>query len=124
MIKKVMAGVIGLLVIGTAMAVVLTPFSATAENKGSSDILLEGGSRGKVPFPHLRHQTKLEDCQICHTLFPREKGGIEKLKAQGQLIKKQIMNKHCIQCHRKLKRAGDSSGPITCSKCHIRNKQG
>jgi mono/diheme cytochrome c family protein len=33
-----------------------------------------------------------------------------------------VMKKHCIQCHRALKREGSPSGPTTCAKCHIRKK--
>lgn len=88
------------------------------ENKGAADMVLNGGKRGVVSFPHLRHQTKLADCQVCHDLFPQEKGSIDKLKAAGSLKSKQVMNSRCIKCHRTEKRAGRAAGPTACTQCH------
>ncbi len=92
----------------------------TGGDKGAQQIILEGGSRGPVPFPHHRHQRILDDCKVCHELFPQERGGIVKLKNEGRLMKKQIMNKHCQRCHRMEKKAGKPSGPTACNKCHVR----
>ena len=110
---KLVAGLIfGLLVIaGVSMAV---------ENKGAKDITLAGGKRGKVPFPHHRHQEALVDCKICHSVFPQKAGIIEKLKAEGKLKKKQVMNKLCTKCHKQKKRTGEKGGPVTCKTCHIK----
>jgi hypothetical protein len=91
-----------------------------AQNMGAKEMKLAGGSRGEVPFPHFNHQNKLGDCNVCHSLFPQSKGSIEKLKTEGKLKGKQVMNKHCIKCHKAEKRAGNAAGPTTCVKCHIR----
>ncbi len=109
-----------------AMIVLLSSvFSVAAiENKGAAEIRMDGGSRGVVPFPHHRHQNALGDCNVCHTLFPQEQGGIVRLKKEGVLVKKQVMNKHCIKCHKQKKKAGDTTGPTTCSKCHVKEKAG
>jgi hypothetical protein len=93
---------------------------AAVENKGPEQIILNGGERGGVHFPHHRHQNKLGDCNICHTLFPQEKDSIDRLKKEGKLVPKQIMNKLCIKCHKAEKQAGHTAGPVTCSKCHHR----
>ena len=95
-------------------------YAIQTENRGAENLELYGGKSGPVPFPHLAHQDALVDCKICHELFPQEIGSIEKLKASGQLKKKQIMNKHCTKCHRKLKKEGKKTGPITCKACHIK----
>jgi cytochrome c-type protein NrfB len=92
--------------------------AGTVENPGAPEMMLEGGSRGKVPFPHLRHQSALKDCSVCHAAFPQEKGGIDTLKAQGVLARKEIMNKQCIKCHKAQKGSAQPGGPITCSECH------
>ena len=92
--------------------------SLAAENQGAENIQLEGGTRGGVPFPHRQHQQNLGDCQICHSVFAQEPGVIQKLKTQGVLKKKYVMNKLCTKCHREKKKAGRPSGPTTCSKCH------
>jgi hypothetical protein len=42
------------------------------------------------------------------------------MKAQGKLKPKHVMNKMCIKCHRAEKKAGNPSGPLTCSKCHVK----
>ena len=89
-------------------------------NKGASDITLNGGERGNVPFPHEQHQTVLKDCSICHALFPQKIGGITEMIEKGALKKKQIMNKQCTKCHRDRKKAGEASGPVSCSKCHVK----
>jgi hypothetical protein len=93
---------------------------ATTQNKGAEQMELFGGVRGKVPFPHAVHQEKLGDCNACHSLFSQTSGAIEKLKKEEKLKKKQVMNKLCIKCHKSEKKAGHSSGPTTCSKCHVK----
>jgi hypothetical protein len=110
------------LLIGTtlAAAVGLTQPGLAAQKMGAKEIKLAGGSRGEVPFPHLDHQNRLEDCKICHSLFPQTKDSVEALKAEGKLKGKQVMNKLCIKCHKAEKRAGKPAGPTTCAKCHVR----
>jgi cytochrome c-type protein NrfB len=89
-------------------------------NKGAAEIRLPGGERGDVPFPHLQHQNTLKDCNICHSLFPQKIGGIADLIQKGELGKKQVMDEHCKKCHRGKKAAGEKTGPVTCSKCHVK----
>jgi len=101
-------------------AVATLPTAQAEINKGAAQMMLEGGSSGPVPFPHQDHQTRLADCLICHNAFPQEKGSIEKLKSEGLLQKKQVMNKQCIKCHRAEKTAGNPTGPLTCNKCHVK----
>ena len=118
---KIILGVvlisIAAIVIGSSVA-----FSDNDQNKGAKSIEIDGGTRGKVPFPHHRHQENLGDCTICHSIFPQKPGSIEELKAQGKLKKKYVMNKLCTKCHKDIKRAGRKTGPTTCSKCHIKAK--
>lgn len=85
---------------------------------GPSAIDIYGGTRGKVPFTHQLHQTRLEDCNVCHNMFPQEHDALKALKAKKVLKKKQVMNKLCISCHRKEKKAGRKYGPVKCSTCH------
>ena len=94
--------------------------AAPAENRGAAEIQLAGGETGNVPFPHHRHQEKLNDCNICHAFYPQKAGVIEALKAQGKFKKKQVMNKLCIKCHREKKMEGIQTGPTTCAKCHMK----
>ena len=108
---------ITLLIAGLAMAA-----SLADQDKGAKNIELPGGKRGKVPFPHHQHQNNLGDCEICHSVFPQTSGIIEELKAEGKLKKKYVMNKLCTKCHKEKKKAGQKSGPVTCAKCHIKEK--
>ncbi len=94
--------------------------AAAVENKGTEIISLDGGSRGAVSFPHQRHQNALGDCNVCHALFPQEPGAIVRLKQEGKLAGKQVMNKNCIRCHRAEKRAGKKAGPVSCTQCHTK----
>jgi hypothetical protein len=94
---------------------------AAVENRGADMITLQGGSRGDVSFPHHLHQDTLVDCNICHASFPQQSGSIEKMKQEGKLAPKQIMNKLCTRCHRERKAAGEKSGPTTCTQCHHKN---
>jgi len=99
--------------------VTMTGWRAFAqENKGADQMRLEGGGQGSVPFPHHRHQTALGDCLVCHSFFDQEKGAITEAIADGRLVKKQVMNKLCIQCHRRQKQDGKPGGPLTCTQCH------
>ncbi len=93
--------------------------AAGGEN-GPEKINIPGGSRGKVPFPHQQHQTRLVDCNTCHSLFPKTNNAITELKKNGTLKNKQVMNTLCIKCHKTEKKAGNPSGPTTCSKCHVK----
>ena len=93
--------------------------SSAADNKGAEKMVLPGGKRGNVPFPHAIHQTVLGDCTICHSLFPQNPGAIEAYRKQGKLKKRQVM-KHCQACHRKKAKAGEKAGPTRCKTCHTR----
>jgi hypothetical protein len=97
-------------------------FSGNDQNKGADSIEIDGGTRGKVPFPHRQHQERIVDCKICHSVFPQKPGSIKELKGQGKLKKKYVMNKLCTKCHKAKKKAGQKSGPTKCSKCHIKAK--
>lgn len=100
--------------------ILIVGVTAAVENKGAERITLAGDKSGKVSFPHHRHQDVLVDCKICHSIFPQKAGIIEELKAQGKLVKKQIMNELCTKCHREKKKAGEKTGPVTCKTCHIK----
>jgi hypothetical protein len=94
---------------------------AAEVGKGADALVIDGGGRGPVPFGHHRHQAALGDCNPCHSVFPREAGSIQRLKASGGLkAKSDVMNKLCINCHRTKKNAGAASGPLTCAQCHQR----
>lgn len=108
-------------VLAVVVLAIVTAFGVQAQvGKGAAQMTLQGGSRGAVPFPHGDHQSRLQDCLICHSVFPQEKGSIERLKTSGELQKKKVMNTLCIKCHKAEKKDGKTSGPVTCGQCHVR----
>ena len=119
-IKILLLLCVGILMVAAGSA---ATSGVTTENKGAAEIKLPGGKRGLVPFPHRRHQDKLVDCEICHSVFPQKAGIIKKLKAEGKLKKKHVMNTLCTKCHKQKKREGKKGGPTTCKKCHIKEKK-
>lgn len=111
------------LVLGAAE--VTDNFEIQTEDVGPKAFVLEGGAPGGVPFPHRAHQDALDQkCEICHELFPQKRGAIQELVAAEKLRKKEVMNLHCIKCHRDYKREGKPSGPTSCRRCHSAGKQG
>ena len=100
------------------LAAALAGLAVAGEEKGAALMVLNGGKSGNVPFPHALHQATLSDCQQCHDLFPQQAGSIDGLKSDGTLKSKQVMNQKCTKCHRKLKKAGQKTGPVSCKKCH------
>jgi Cytochrome c7 and related cytochrome c len=105
---------VGTLIIGTLSACI----AFAQVNRGAETIRLRAGQQAPVIFPHRRHQNVLDDCLVCHSLFPQEKGSIDKEKAEGKLARQQVMTTLCIRCHRARLQAGEQSGPLTCEKCH------
>ncbi len=102
------------------IGIILAPLLLiAAQNRGAEEMLLSGGKRGDVPFPHRIHQVVLDDCNKCHDLFPQIPGSIEKLKANQTLGKKQVM-KQCRNCHKAKKGSGEKAGPTGCKACHIK----
>ncbi|WP_319405583.1 cytochrome c3 family protein [uncultured Desulfosarcina sp.] len=91
---------------------------AAAANHGPETINIFGGQSGNVPFTHAQHQNRLNDCNVCHSIFPQETDAIKRMKESGALKPKKVMNLQCIKCHKEEKRAGKPHGPITCSTCH------
>jgi hypothetical protein len=106
------------LVIALAAALLGIYAAIAAANQGPETIDIFGGQSGKVPFTHARHQNRLNDCNICHGVFPQETDAIKRMKASGALKPKKVMNLQCIKCHKEEKRAGKPHGPLTCSTCH------
>ena len=109
-----------MIVFATSLLVVLATAAVQAANQGPEQITIFGGSRGKVPFPHAQHQARLQDCSVCHSLFPQKTDAMKKMKEQGALKPKKVMNLQCIRCHKADRRAGQPHGPVTCNTCHIK----
>lgn len=101
-----------------AAVIVMAVAALAAEKKmGAPSIVIPGGTKGDISFPHGTHQVTLEDCNICHALFPQEPGTIVSLKAAGTLRKMQVM-KVCQGCHKQMAQEGKKAGPVNCNECH------
>ncbi len=90
-----------------------------AQNKGAKEIVIPGGTTGSVMVRHHVHQNTLGDCNLCHNLFPQTAGIVQKLKDEGKLERKKLMNQ-CQKCHREKTSAGLKAGPVTCNGCHAK----
>jgi DNA-directed RNA polymerase subunit M/transcription elongation factor TFIIS len=89
-----------------------------AQNYGKKEILIDGGKKGNILFPHQAHQSRIKDCKVCHASFPQKQGALKESMGTGVLKKKQVMNTICLKCHREDKNAGKTHGPVKCSGCH------
>ena len=97
--------------------VLQTNTSFAEQSQGAESMLLKGGSRGDIHFPHGRHQGVTVDCMPCHGPLPKEAQVLDKMKGEGKLEKKQIMNM-CKGCHKELASKGQKAGPTSCRGCH------
>jgi hypothetical protein len=105
----------------TALTVSLCMAATHAANRGPDRIDIFGGRSGNVPFPHAQHQDRIEDCNVCHSVFPQETEAIKKLKEKGMLKPKKVMTLQCIKCHKEEKKTGKPHGPVTCKTCHVKS---
>ena len=80
---------------------------------------IDSGDPSQIEAMAYKHYLS-KDCNTCHATFPQEADGLKKMKAAGQLKPKQVMNKQCVKCHKDQKKAGNPTGPTTCSKCHFK----
>lgn len=111
-------GRIVMMVVSTMLGILT--IAAMAATQGPENIVIYGGQTGKVAFPHAQHQARIGDCNVCHAVFPQKAEAIKKMKEQGTLKPKKVMNLQCIKCHREAKKAGQPHGPLTCTSCHAK----
>ncbi|MCM0080729.1 cytochrome c family protein [Geomonas sp. Red32] len=69
----------------------------------AAEVMEFPASKGKVIFPHKKHQEMLRDCTKCHEKGPG------KIADLGQ----KWAHKTCRGCHQELGR-----GPTACTGCH------
>ena len=117
--RKFICILIGSVVVTGLGAAALSAAQEPAD-KGAAMMELESGRLPAAPFPHRLHQETLDNCKACHDMFPQKRGAIKELQAQGKLKKQQVMNQNCIACHKERKKAGEPSGPVSCTDCHAR----
>lgn len=102
----------------TALLLLAGAIFVYAGQKGSENIMIDGGRLGNVTLPHWQHQKALsDDCNACHKLFPKEKQSISRMKESASLQKKAVMN-NCIACHKELIAQSKTAGPVNCKGCH------
>ncbi len=90
-----------------------------AASSKDENIIIKNDKKGNIPFPHVRHQEVLVDCNICHSMFEQKPDAISLSIAQGKLKKKQVM-KNCRSCHKSMKKEEKKTGPTKCSACHVK----
>ncbi len=90
--------------------------------------------KGAVTFPHVKH--KALKCVECHHEFKDGKNvwqegqevkkcaACHKDKKEGKKEKlEKAFHKKCQTCHKKLKEEKKPTGPVTCVKCHGKEKK-
>jgi hypothetical protein len=100
-----------------AVCLLVVAALAAEKNMGAPTQVIPGGIKPDVTLPHAAHQAALENCDLCHNLFPQASGAIVQLKEAGTLKKMQVM-KQCLGCHKELAEAGKKAGPVKCDECH------
>ena len=80
-------------------------------------IELGAGDKGDVTFPHEKHRKSIEDCMICHKMYPQKLESISGEMKAGKIQKKQVMTS-CLSCHRSMKAENKKTGPTSCNECH------
>lgn len=80
-------------------------------------IELVAGDKGDVTFPHEKHRKAIEDCMICHKMYPQKPESISGEMKAGRIQKKQVMTS-CLSCHRSMKAENKKTGPTSCNECH------
>jgi hypothetical protein len=129
----------------SAFFVTLIAVSALqAMNMPTADLTMNA-SQGKVQnpmytpvvMPHQLHVQKIGNCMLCHHKWndPQEQfikctssGCHDLLNAQGPEMNNATSSyfayhsrdyeKSCIGCHLMKQKAGEATGPISCTKCH------
>ncbi len=110
-----------LVMIGVMMILSVVAWAQQNLDKGADMIQLNlDRAMAEVDFPHHVHQNVVNDCDACHMTFPMAAGIIEEKITRREFRKQQIMNDVCLDCHRAMKTAGQSTGPVACNQCHIR----
>ncbi len=105
------------------IGLLLPAFSSGQKEKagqGAGMIPLDAGRQPQVLFPHHLHQKATKSCSVCHSTFPKKRSAIRTLQEKGELARQEVMNQVCLACHREKARAGETSGPVSCNKCHGR----
>jgi predicted CXXCH cytochrome family protein len=83
--------------------IVIILCTAMAGAASAADVIELPATKGKVSFPHKKHQDMLQDCLKCHEKGPG------KIPALGQAW----AHKVCKGCHADMKK-----GPVSCKSCH------
>jgi hypothetical protein len=67
---------------------------------------------------------KIQKCEVCHSEPKRPKGDKTKME-KSEKIKKyhyDAIHANCRDCHKELQKEKKPAGPITCVKCHVKEK--
>lgn len=135
--KKKLAVVLMVTLTGLLFLAVGVLTAAEAPTTPPTEVLIHSPGykmylKGPVKFPHKQHVDQKEACTECHHNYVNGKNVWKQgdpvklcvachnpLKSQGKILKLEVaFHNNCRNCHRKLKREGKKSGPITCNKCH------
>lgn len=124
--------------IAVIMAFLLCVGKAYAGVKAPADMMLNPPDGMKITkpsvfFSHTLHGKANIDCSACHHTWDGQSAVLKCSNAgcHDQPGKKDVMTFYkafhasksdisCVGCHKKNKKAGHTTGPTSCKKCHVK----
>lgn len=105
--KKIIAGVLAVLVVAV--------FSTAVMAQGKESYEFKGGAMGKVAFGHKIHKEKIPDCKACHHKDEpgKEVGCVGCHTKDSKVNTKAAFHDSCMKCHKE-----KNQGPKGCKECH------
>lgn len=96
-----------------------------------------GNQRAAVVFPHEVHMDEY-DCLACHHKYLNGENILDEDQLEegnsaircdtchnshARICLRKAYHRQCIGCHRKLRIAGEATGPELCGECHINSRK-
>lgn len=112
---------------GVLVAVFVFMLVATMVVAGGPDVIELNKvqkSMAPVSFKHAEHQTRAENCQVCHHKSKAEDTELKSCaechgKDEAAPSYKDALHKGCQPCHKEQKAAGKNP-PTKCKECHVK----
>ena len=107
--------------------------SAVPSDTGRADIIVIDGlnaygalERPAVLFYHDKHTEALakqnKDCSTCHeTVKDKLSQKFKRVQDSGKQPVMDVYHGQCIGCHKQSDTSGNTSGPVKCGECHVKD---
>ncbi len=106
------------------MAMSVVAFAAPAGPAGELTVTakMKSDKKPAVKFAHEKHEALA--CKDCHHTWegegdPKKCSECHTGRKSGEKINNKVaLHKSCKDCHKKMKKAGEKTGPSSCKACH------